>query len=385
MKKLLITFLILATGLFTTGCNKENMENPEKNVKTAQTESTYVYPYDAWAPTFQLCWNEFIKLVGTEKIEYVGGNPLFADELNKQLFTKDDLSEDSYYISVTKQTLQHKKEIEKAIKDKFNEKSDILDKFTFDNVKDNETNKWFIYSILLKNFKFIKPYAIIDSQYFNHDSTRKYKYFGYLNSKHDAENQWIREKNTESLFYINDNDFAVKFTDKDDKEEMIIYLTSSDKSFIDVYDELLKKNAKKDEYTQNRIKEAKKLYKEDVDITFKNYYKIPFMHIDKELNFDEELANKEIKGKLFNETGETWTILKTLQTIKFDMDNEGAKLKSEAAISTKLNAIMPLRRDIIINNLYYFDRPFVIFLKEKGKDKPYFAARVKDGEFLVKE
>ena len=42
-------------------------------------------------------------------------------------------------------------------------------------------------------------------------------------------------------------------------------------------------------------------------------------------------------------------------------------------------------REIDINNLYYFDRPFVIFMKEKGKDKPYFAARIKDGKYLVKD
>ena len=65
------------------------------------------------------------------------------------------------------------------------------------------------------------------------------------------------------------------------------------------------------------------------------------------------------------------------------MDNKGAKLKSEAAMSVAKTSLDPEAK-IILDNYYYFDRPFVIFLKEKGKDKPYFAARINDGKYLVK-
>lgn len=379
MKKLLIMLLMLTIGIAATGCKGEDIKNiqTEPLVQTASQ--------DAWTSTFQLCWNEFIKLVGTEKIEYVEGNPPLADELNKQLFTKDDLSEDSYYISVTKQTLKHKKEIEKAIKEKFNETSDILDSFEFENIADEKTNKWFIYSMLLKNFKFIKPYSILDSQYFNNEEGQKYKFFGYTFAAEDKANQPLRESYTESLFYANDNDFAVKFSDKNNKDEIILYLTSSDKSFDEIYLEMLEKSANKNEYSQKRIEEIQAKSSYPVAVKFKNYYKIPFIHIDEELNFDKELAQKDIKDKTYDTTGYTWEILKTLQTIKFDLDNEGAKLKSEAGMSVMMKTSLAPVREIDINNLYYFDRPFVIFMKEKGKDKPYFAARIKDGKYLVKD
>lgn len=379
MKKLLTFLLILSASVLTVGCKGEDIKNyAQTNEPLLQTTTT-----DAWTPTFQLCWNEFIKLVGTEKIEYVKENPQLADELNKQLFTTNDLNEDSYYISVTKQTVKNKKAIEKAIKEKFDEKSDILDSFDFDNIAEEKTNKWFIYSMLLKNFKFIKPYSILESQFFNNDTTQKYKFFGYTNSKNDKSNQPLRESHTESLFYANDNDFAVKFLDKDRKEEMILYLTSSDKSFDELYVELLDKNSKKDEYIQNRKNEMIENYNVKSEIKFKNLYKVPYMHIDEEINYDNELAKKDIKSKDYDKTGNTWVIEKTLQTIKFDLDREGAKLKSEAAMSVVLKTSLEPTREVIINNLYYFDRPFVIFLKEANKDKPYFAARVKDGKYLV--
>ena len=76
MKKLIITFLILTIGICTTACNKEITGN---SIKSNQSSNTYIYPYNAWTSTFQLCWNEFIKLVGTDKIEYVDKNPPLAD------------------------------------------------------------------------------------------------------------------------------------------------------------------------------------------------------------------------------------------------------------------------------------------------------------------
>lgn len=379
MKKLLLMLLVFTVGIFATGCKGEDIKNqmPEPIVQSMSG--------DAWTSTFQLCWNEFIKLVGTEKIEYVKGNPPLADELNKQLFTKNDLSEDSYYISVTKQTLKHKTEIQNAIKAKFNETSDILDKFDFADIADNKTNKWFIYSMLIKNFEFIKPYSVLNSQTFNGVEGQKYKFFGYTSNYDDKENQQLRENYTESLFYANDEDFAVKFLDKNQKEEMILYLTSSNESFDRIYLDMLDKCTKKEEYKQNRIKAIDPTLLGSENVKFKNLYKIPFIHIDENLDFDKELANKDIKDRTYDITGFSWVILKTLQTVKFDLDSEGAKLKSEAGMSVAMKTSLEPVRDIEINNLYYFDRPFVIFLKERGKDKPYFAARIKDGKYLVKE
>ncbi len=381
IKYIFISVLIILTCILTVKTAIGNEKKQDNKIHFA------VETADAWTPTFQLCWNELINLVGTPKIQYVDKNPKLADELNKTPFNKEDLSESSYYISVTKMTQKHKKEIEKGIWDKFQEKSDILDQFTFDNVPDNKTNKWFIYSMLLKNFKFFTPYKVQDTDYFNKKEDAKYKYFGFTKKHNDADAKDVLEHQyTEHLFYVNDDDFALKLINKDKNEEMILYLTESDASFEDIYNEICQKNRNKLDYIRMRSKEASEKYGSYVRIKYNNYYKIPFMHIDKTLNYDKELADKDIKDKTYNSTGYTWRILKTLQTIKFDMDNEGAKLKSEAAIAVmKATAVGPSGTVINIDNNYFFDRPFVIFLKETGKDKPYFAARVKDGKYLIKE
>lgn len=400
MKKLSAFFILISAICMLSGCTEQTAA--QINNEPVQIQQPVKAPgadlppeasdekgfasetADVWTPAFQLCWNEFIKLTGRNKIEYINGNPALADELNKQKFNKNDLNEKDYYISVTKQTLKHKKEIEKAIKEKFNETSDILHKFQFENVKDEQTNKWFIYSMLLKKFPFIAKYDVLKPEGFNKDDKVKYKYFGFdYKNIEGKENRNKLYQNMKELFYADDNDFAYKLIDKTGTEEMLWYLTDSDKSFDDIYTEMQAKSEKREEYKQKRIEAEKAKYDEPVTVYFSNNYKFPYLHINEEFNFDEELSGRKIKDKNYETSGTYWIIAKTIQTIKFDLDNEGAKLKSEAAISFGDGARMAPVRAVIFNN-YNFDRPFVIFLKETGKDKPYFAARIKDGKYLVK-
>ena len=377
MKKIFLLLIIVPMLICIGACSNANSQT----TNTTQNSSSTVFATetdDVWTPTFQLCWNELINFLGTPTVEYINGNPKLADELNKQKFTKSDLNPNDYLVSVTKQTLKHKKELEKAIKQKFNEKSDILSQFNFPNIPDNKTSQWFIYSILIKNFPFSAAFDVLPNGYFDNKKDTEYKYFGFdvVNSS-NKENQKKLSQHITPLFYANNEDFALSITDKSDQEEMILYLTDSDKSFDEIFEEIKEKTSHSEEYTQTRIQQAK--HGEDVEVVFNNYYKFPYLEIDRTLNFDDELTNKPIKST----KGETFVISKTIQTIKFHLDNNGAKLKSEAAISIKATAMRPLKKITIMNN-YYFDRPFVIYLKEINKDKPYFAAKVKDGKYLVK-
>jgi len=384
MKKIFIFLFLVPIIICCSACwtQKQKTVQPEQPsplipVKNNSDGGFAVETADVWTPTFQLCWNELINLLGTKTVEYINGNPPLADELNKQKFQKSDLNGKDYYISVSKQTLQNKKKIEKAIKEKFNETSDILAQFNFPNIPDDRTNEWFIYSILIKNFPFSAAFDILSPEYFNDKQDSKYKYFGII-SENSTNKENVRElkKHITPLFYANDDDFALSITDKSDSEEMILYLTDSNKSFDEIFDEIKEKSLRKDEYTKIRTIQQKQ--GDDVTIVFENKYKVPYLDMDKTLAFDSELANKPIK----NNNGEDFYIKKTIQTIKFKLDNTGAKLKSEAAISG-LKSAMYIKKIKIYNN-YYFNRPFVIFLKEKNKDKPYFAARIKDGKYLVK-
>ncbi len=385
---ILLIIAIIGDIQMANSSKNDDVQIQNNTAVLSQNDGFSVQKGDVWTPTFQLCWKELINLINRDNtIEFINENPSLADELNKQKFDEGDLNSDSYYIKTGKMTLKLKNQIKKDIKSKFNEKSDILDKFEFENTSDSKTDKYFIYSMLIKNFPFKYAFTNITAEPFNNVSNTKYKYFGFSNNP-DVKNKQLQ--NISYLFYSSDDDFALKMQNADKSEEMILYLSDSDKSFDDIYNEIAEKSAQSAEYTKLRIDKIiaqnyEQFNNKDIRVNITPFLKVPYITINEEINYDEELANKPIKGKEFEKNGEYWEILKTLQTVKFNMDNEGAKLKSEAGMAVmKQMAARPSYITLNLNNYYYFDRPFVIFLKETNKDKPYFAAKIKDGKYLVK-
>ena len=69
-------------------------------------------------------------------------------------------------------------------------------------------------------------------------------------------------------------------------------------------------------------------------------------------------------------------IQKAIQTIKFSLDEKGGEIKSEAAIDIPIGIGSKPKKDE--PRYFYVDDTFAIFLREKGKSKPYFAGRIDD-------
>lgn len=299
-----------------------------------------------WCITFQLVWNDFMdKFSNGKPVEFEGGNPDIADELNKRLYTTDVISDDSYYKYQGEASPKVKKQIEKEINRKFNEKSDILD-----NINWNVRNSYLFYVMLKKNFNFLTAFDQLPSAHFYYNlSTDRVKYFGI-----DKDSDKKLRENVDVLFYNSNNEYAVKLLTKEN-EEILLFRTDKNDSFENLY-AFMEKNIQPDEFRANDI------------------LRIPNIEVDKTISYGE-LCGKRIAGS-------NYIISQAIQTIKFKMDNKGGTLKSEAAITVEK---MALNRNPIRQRIFSFDKPFILFLKESGKDKPYYAMKVEDGTFLVKD
>lgn len=346
MKKvlsILLVICIVCCGFVTCGFAFGKKKAHKSNV--ANVESTITQSSDdVWCITFQLVWNEFLnKINNGNPIEFVGGNPQLANELNKKLYTKDDLSENSYYIAEGKISRALKKQIEREIYKKFKEKSDILDMINW-NLKDG----YLFYSMLKKDFKFLTAFDKLDAAPF--DSSNEYvKYFG-VNKKSNKK----LYKNIDILFYNSNDEYAVKLLTKE-KEDVILLRTNQNDSFENLY-AYIEKNKKVSKFTSY------------------DFLKVPEINVNKTISYND-LCNKKIKNS-------NYIISQALQTIKFKMDNEGGTLKSEAAMAIMKTSLIPEAKK---SRYFYFDKPFVMFLKEQGKDKPYYAMKVNNTNYLVKE
>lgn len=182
------------------------------------------------AGTLNLVWNDFMDDVVKGPVEFTDGKCKLAEELNKRNFTEDQISEKSIYKIHGPATSELKHKIEKDVKDKFNEKSDILDELDWDNSKKNEQ---VFYCMLKKEFTYNKKFPVLKDESFN-NSREKVKYFGIdSTTKRDA------EENVDVLFYNSENDYAVKLKTKQGDEVILYKSKAQGKSFEDSYNEIL--------------------------------------------------------------------------------------------------------------------------------------------------
>ena len=100
------------------------------------------------------------------------------------------------------------------------------------------------------------------------------------------------------------------------------------------------------------------------------------------LTFDKKREYTELQDKIFKTADPVYkeaTIVKAIQTIQFKLNEKGGEIKSEAAIELDMMAtsidIKPIKET---PRYFYIDDTFAIFLREKGKELPYFAGRIED-------
>ncbi len=282
--------------------------------------------------------------------ERFGGEVSFRDEtpsivnsLNKKDFTKEQLSNDSYYIKVDVTRPELKEIIKNDIKNKFNiDESSTLDKINFD-----IPNSYTIYSFLYKKFEFKTPFDVLDDDKFS-NSEEKVKYFGITASSSES----LREQ-VEVIFYNDQNNFAIKLNTKNN-EDIILARIDSTNSFDETY---------------NTIVENSK-YEKNKSFNNEDTLKIPNLIVDTEISYDE-LCNRE----LANNKNNISYIKSAIQQINFSLNNEGGEVISRGIIQdiTKANSI---KRD------FNFTDSFYLFLKESDKEKPYLMLKIDNTDLM---
>ena len=295
----------------------------------------------AWCGTFNLIWNDLKNDLAKQDIKFVENSDII-DNLNKGTFTTNELSESSYYKTYGTPTLELKAEIEKAIKEKFNETSDILDSFSWNGQPEKD---YFLYSMLKKDFEYAKEFDKLTNGTFG--EYNNVKYFGITGKTKNE----VREQ-VEVLYYNSEDDFALKIQTKSD-DEIIVSVGNKEDNFLDIYNSIMSKN--------ENYNEGKRFRNSDT-------FKMPYITFD----LKEEITEVENKPFYFS-NGKEYIIQKALQTIQFELDEKGGRVKSEAGISLKATSAAPQEP-----RRFNVDQTFTIFLIEYGKDLPYFAAKISD-------
>ena len=337
--------ILLAGGVYATMKIIEGFTGKTKITPTYTSKLSTIDSNKVWVGTFNLVWNDFMNDVVKEKVEFKDGESELANELNKQSFKADQLSEKSYFkIHGQAMGKDLKNKIQNGIKQKFNEDSKLVDRIDW-----NDSNGYVLYAMLKKEFNFLEPFSTaMGSMKFNNSET-KVKYFGV-----DSSNNPIASKNVEVLFYNSEDDFAIKLKTKEGEEVILYKTTEENNSFEENYEEVKKK--------QSGYSEKTTFEKDDM-------LRIPFIKVNAEINYDELCGREIINSEYY--------IKQALQTIDFELNNIGGSVKSEAVIDATQKAITKNARKMI------FDSDFILYLKEENKEQPYFALKVDNTDVLV--
>ena len=311
-----------------------------KGVDVVPTLSDKISKDTSWCPTFQLIWNDFKNDIVKQDIKFDEKLDML-DNLNKEDFTKNDISDSYYYKIYGRKNLELKSKIENAIKEKFDQKSDILDQFDWssDALDSGEDiiDRYFLYSMLYREFEFNMKFDTFNDKFKDIENV---EYFGIIKN-----NDVVREQ-IRVYYYNNENDFAIKLITKNN-DEVIVIKNPKGETFDEIY---------------NSVKD-KKVY----EFNDKDNFMMPKIDFNVLREYDE-LENKEIVT-----LDGIYTIEKAIQSVKFSLDEKGGKVKSEAGMDVIYES-----SSVEKHRNFYVNDTFALFLKESNKDKPYFALRVDD-------
>lgn len=277
-----------------------------------------------WVGTLDLAWKDLEEKIGLNKIELEGEMPQIANDLNESTFSKEMLNPNDYKI----------------------------------NVERTVTNGYKIDATLNKELNFLESFDNFnDYKWTFGNSDEAIKYFGINNASPEKMN-----KNVEILFYnklnngsLLSNDMAIKLKTKEG-DEIILYRTDDKKSFDEYYED---------------IKAKTKNYKGRTEFSEDDELRVPYVKVNGMINYNQ-LYDKKIK----NSKG--LYIYDVVQNVNFYLNERGCNLSSKATMVTEY---MGIGED---TKYCYFQDTFIIFMKEKKSDKPYFALKVDNNDILEK-
>ena len=350
--------LLLLSALIVTGCTASYDTNAKEPGKAKDSNidilTLFSSPSDstnkAWVGTFQLVFNDMKnEILKIKKIEFENEVPTSDLEgLNNEEFNSSMLNPETYYKSYGKTSPKARDQIKADILEKFNETSNLIDTLNWSEAP----GRYYAYAMLKKEFEFLKEFDKLDPQSFN-NSDEKYDFFGIKDSSKE-----ILSNNIRVLFYNSDDDFAVQLLTKNN-DTVYLYRTESEESFDKIYKKMLE--------DKENYKGKRRL--EDIDT-----FKAPNLKFKTMRRYDE-LCNKPIKG-----TDSYFSA--AIETLEFEMDNKGGKIKSEAIIM--LDNAAAIFEEPKKPRHFDFNKTFVMFLVDKDKTDPYFALRIKDLKNLNK-
>ncbi len=307
------------------------------------TGRNYVY-----GATVQLAWDQWRDELGVEEIHLQGADE-FCRHMNERRFPTAALSPKDY-VALAGQNLASR--VASELKSKFPNRS--LD---IPNVDDPELA---LFAYLSKNLPFAVKFGILDRPltFSSTAATFKVASFG-LESVAEGDDVTFKEQ-VRILDYRNTNDFVVQLNTESDT---IVLAKVQPLATMQQTLEAVKR----------RIQARASIYRRP-QLEFGDAFVVPMLAISVDQQFNEMIGKKETTtGVEFVDSRQVIQFLLSESGARIDMSYSGVMLDDDEPEPPDTNP-----RNIV------FDKPFLIYLKERRATEPYFAMWVENLEVLAK-
>ncbi len=306
-----------------------------------------------WCGTFQLAWNEACALLG-ENVR-LANEPPMVSILNKRSFKKRDIDAKSCVAVAGFVKDDVFGQIARQLQDTFH--GQATPRYVPSGELTPRPQDIVVYSYLFKNLEFRVPFERIPTPVVF--GTKRVPCFGigeeYKHKHYEMLEQLL------ILDYQSKDDFVIELKTKSERDRVILAKMSPKptlKATIDAVRERANSAP-----TQPRTGDVLKVPKLNFDVTRRF----------------TELEGKELLHKN-PQVANDLVVLSALQNIRYQFDEQGARLRSESHIAFGCGSTPspPPTRHLMV-----FDKPFLIMLQTTGANVPYFALWVGNPELLV--
>ncbi|HEY6871982.1 MAG TPA: hypothetical protein VI298_04540 [Geobacteraceae bacterium] len=366
MKRIIKLFVLISINLLTIICVSACTKGKESQPAITKTQHTIIslrLDYDIdfnknliYCASFQMAWNAMRDQIIKGDI-MLEPDTLLAKQLNRQIIERKDMSQGSYVAVAGELSNDLIDRINKELQEKFGSQAE----HGLDVPQATSSARQLIaYAFLYKNLEFPTEFEILNDPIVFTANGRETLVKGFgVNLFTSSKRQHEKLSNQVAILdYRNENDFILSLTSKSDDDQIILAKVAPNKTLLQTYAAVL-----------DRMGKAKASELRDGETL-----RIPKIDFDLSHNFDE-LQNKRIMNKGW----EGWFIAKAAQDIRFKLDEKGAVLKSTGFLSM-LKAEAPPSAEK--PRKFIFDKPFLIYLRQKIGSYPYFAMWVSNPELF---
>jgi hypothetical protein len=360
-----LVLVLLSVGGWS--CRSHDSAFSEEGVLRAsarQLQTTVVTPHTQvpipgavnvlWCGTFQLAWNELARLAGG-RVQFTDPVPA-AEALGREPFGTADLDEGSYVAVagfVRDGVFRH---IDAELRRKFS--GQAAPRLKPDPTLTPRPQDIAVYAYLFKHLEFAAPYERGEAPV--PFSETHVACFGMGTEPRSGREAMARQ--TLIVDYQSADDFVVELRTKVPEDQLILAKVRPGRTLADTIAAVQKRLA---------VATVQPAQLGDVLVVPK-------------INFDLTASFPELLGQRLLSTApgmaDDLQILAADQATRFQLDEKGVRLKSEARMSLGCSASAHPRPAHVM----VFDKPFLVLMKRRDAVNPYFALWVANAELLVK-